>query len=102
MSVDMGFFGNVAEGSAVTLEIVADAFAFKEHLANVWLEETGDNFDGGGLTGAVWAHVADDLACADTEADIVDCGETAIAFGQAFDFKHGESSHPLCSIRNRD
>ena len=62
MGVDVGLFGDVAEGGAVGLEVVADALAVEEHLAVVGLEEAGDDFDGGGFAGAVGSEVADDLA----------------------------------------
>ena len=82
MGVDVGLLGDVAEGGAVGLEIVADALAFKEHLAVVGLEEAGDDLDGGGLAGAVGADVADDFAGTDGEVDVVDGGEAAVAFAR--------------------
>ena len=73
-------------------QVVADALPFEEHLAFVGLKQAGDDFDGGGFAGAVGADVADDLAGLETEADVLDGGNAAIAFGERFDFKHGVTS----------
>ncbi len=100
VGVDVGLLGDVAEGGAVGLEIVADALAFEEHLAVGGLEEAGDDLDGGGFAGAVGTDVADDLAGTEAKADVVDGGKATIAFGESFDLEHG-NLHPLCSIHNR-
>ena len=62
MGVDVRFLRHVAEGGAIALEVEADALAFEEDLPGIGFEQAGDDFDGGGFTGAVGADVADDLA----------------------------------------
>ena len=80
VGVDVGLLGDVAEGGAVGLEVVADALALEEDLAVGGFEEAGDDFDGGGLAGAVGADVAYDLAGTDGEVDVVDGQESCGSF----------------------
>ena len=54
----------------------------KRTVPVVGFEQAGDDFDGGGFAGAVGADVADDLARADGEADVVDGGKAAVAFAR--------------------
>src|ERR1035437_4680252 len=95
VGIDVCLLGDVAKGSAVGRQIVADAVSFEEDEAVVGLEETGDDLDGGRLAGAIGADVADDFARANTEADVFDCGKSAVALGQSFHLEHGCLTTPM-------
>ena len=86
--VEMGFFGDVAEGGAEGDHVLANILAFEEHPAVVGPQHAGDDFDGGGFAGAVGAEEADDFAGRHLEADTLDCGNAAKTSAKVLQFKH--------------
>jgi hypothetical protein len=59
------------------------------------MEQRGQHFDGGCLSGAVWPQEGEDLALGHVEADIVDGGKRAKGLLQVLDPDHG-----LASLKN--
>ncbi len=88
VSIDVSLLGDVAERSSIRLQIVPDTASFKKNLTVIGLEQAGNDLDSGGLAGAVGPDVSDDFTRADTEADVVDGGKTAVAFTERFNLEH--------------
>jgi hypothetical protein len=57
--------------------------ALEDDLAPVRPEKTAQHLQRRGLAGAVRPEQSEDLAPADLEREIVNCGQIAVAFGQA-------------------
>jgi hypothetical protein len=74
----------------VCCEIAADIFAAKKNLAFAGREEAGDHFDGGAFAGTVGAEIAEDVMRFDAEGNVGDGGDAGVAFGEVFDFEHGD------------
>ena len=68
--------------------------AVEEDLAVGGLDQAGEHFDGGALARAVGAQIAEDLAGADDEADIVHHPDAVVSLHQIPHFQHGVLVYP--------
>ena len=89
MGVDVGFFGDVADGGTKSGQVGKDVAAMEEDAAAAGLEQAGEDLDRGGFAGAVGAEIADDLAGMDGEGDVFDGGQAAVAFGDVLELEYG-------------
>jgi hypothetical protein len=80
-------FGNVAEPPFELDGIFLDVHAVKENLTLGSLDQAGEHFDSGALSGAVGSEVAENLARSDRKTYVVDNRNAAVALGKRPDFQ---------------
>ena len=66
-----------------------DIVSADANCAGGWSEDTCNRSQGSGLAGAVGANQSDNFARLDREAEITDCDEIGIAFGELLDMNNG-------------
>jgi hypothetical protein len=70
-------------------ELSGDVITVDEHLTTAGVDDAADDIDQRGLTSAIRAQQAEDLAAVDLEINILECLEpTGVGLGQAFDRNH--------------
>src|SRR5689334_19249424 len=84
----MRLLGDIAHAALETDPVLPDVAAVKEDLSGGGLDQSGENFDGGALAGAVGPDVAEDLAGMNGEADTIHCRDAVKPLDQATNFEH--------------
>jgi len=95
MGVDVRFFGDVAEGSSKAVEVLTDVAAIEQDATVAGLKEAGDELDCSRFAGSIGADVPDDLSSLNAEADVIESGNAAVAFGEVIDSEHANLLHPM-------
>jgi hypothetical protein len=81
--------GNDADAAFDFEVLLGQTIAQEFHRAAIVRNQTGENADGGGLTGAVGAEKAEERSARHLEIDAIDCGLGSVVFLQAADQDRG-------------
>src|ERR1700733_8886950 len=86
--VQMRFFGHVSQCRPKTHQVVPYVPALEQDSPLIWLQQPGNDLDGGRFSRTVGSQVADNFARIDAEINVRDGGDAAIAFRQVLELKH--------------
>ena len=88
VSVDVGFFRDVADLRLVRDQVVLNVLAVEVNRAERRRHQPGEHFHRGRLAGSVGAEVAEHLPRADGEADVPHGSDRAVALGDLAHLQH--------------
>src|ERR1017187_5624766 len=91
MGIQVGLLGNVANPRLKARQVFDDAFTLKSNLAFARLQQPDDHFHRGALPRPVRAHISENLARLEGEADILDRGDPVEPFRQPANLEHPSS-----------